>query len=138
MRHRKPAPMRDEQLANLLASAGFSKAPTSDQLRALSGRILAAAAPVLDSRAAGSRSAWDYAERWSGALIRLGALSAIAAGLCFFLLSHEREAEVRRPAAGARVALLGAATYDVSSQHLVDLVVSTDDASATVRRTGAQ
>lgn len=120
---------RDRQLGDLMKEADREFAETPAQLAALSGRIRAAAAPMLGEREARNRTVWDYAERWSGTLIPLGMLTAVAAAMCLFVLSAQRD-PVLLPtlstAPGPRVALLGAVTNRVSSQRLVDLLVSVD------------
>jgi len=132
-----PQPSRDRQLNDLLKEADRELAPSPSQLAALSGRIRAAAAPMLREREARNRTVWDYAERWSSTLIPLGMLSAVAAAMCLFVLSAQREpAATPTPtpavssASAPRVALLGAVTNRVSSQRLVDLLVSVDVTSS--------
>jgi hypothetical protein len=117
----------------LMKEADREFAASPAQLAALSGRILAAAAPILREREARNRTVWDYAERWSGTLLPLGMLTAVAAAMCLFVLSAQREPTIA-PAPGPRVALLGAATNRMSSQKLIDLVVSVDASSPSPRR----
>lgn len=90
----------------------------------LNASILAAAAPLLDERAAPQRTLWDYADRWASMLLPIGALTAIAAGVCLFVLASHPAASNGMPP--VRVALLGAATNRMSSQSLVDFLVTGD------------
>jgi hypothetical protein len=130
---RVPQPPRDRHLGDLMKEADREFAASPAQLAALSGRILAAAAPILREREARNRTVWDYAERWSGTLLPLGMLTAVAAAMCLFVLSAQREPTIA-PAPGPRVALLGAATNRMSSQKLIDLVVSVDASTPSPRR----
>jgi hypothetical protein len=86
-----PRPSRDRELNELLKEADREFAPSPARLATLSGRIDAAAAPMLREREARNRTVWDYAERWSSTLIPLGALTAVAAAMCLFRLSAQRE-----------------------------------------------
>ena len=121
------APRRDPLLQRTLTDAGLTTRVSEDRVRRLSARIVAATAPLLREREASQRTIWDYAERWSGTLFRIGALTAIAAVVCVFMLPVRQEL---RPItrSSSRDALLGAATNLVSSQHLLDLLVSGDRA----------
>jgi hypothetical protein len=122
-------PRRDAQLHRMLSDAGLSAPPSKERVRRLGERILAAAAPALRERELSQCTIWDYAERWSGMLLPVGSLMAVAAGLCLFVLSAEREPRpVRLSSTG--VTLLGAATNRVSSQNLVDLIVLGDRRAA--------
>jgi hypothetical protein len=127
-------PSHDLEVAKLLRDASISATATADGLRRLNDRIMAAALPMLDELAPPQRTVWDYAERWSSMLLPIGALTALAAGVCLFALSSDRLPPAR--SAPPRVALLGAATNRVSSQNLIDLLVSNETASAVSRRTG--
>lgn len=136
-----PQPSHDRQLNELLKEADREFAPSPAQVAALGGRIRAAAAPMLREREARNRTVWDYAERWSGTLIPLGMLTAVAAAMCLFVLSAQREpvasptlSPLPASASAPRVALLGAVTNRVSSQGLVDLLVSVDVASSSPGR----
>ncbi|HEY4217904.1 MAG TPA: hypothetical protein VGM67_12255 [Gemmatimonadaceae bacterium] len=124
---------RDEELARLLRDADATMRPSAAQLRALGARIVKAGLPVLDARAASERTVWDYAERWSTVLLPVGAFTAIAAGLCLFVLSSSSEPALPRGNA-TRVALIGAATNRVSSQNLLDMLVAGDAPVAVTRR----
>ena len=126
-------PRPDRELGLLLAGATRSDAPSEAQLRALSDRILAGAAPLLEQREQRARTIWDYAERWSGTLIPLGVGAALAAGVCLFWLSNGRDAAVTTMPA-ERVALLGAATNRVSSHDLLDLLTADSPAPHHRRR----
>jgi hypothetical protein len=84
-------------------------------------------------RAAAERTVWDYAERWSAVLLPVGAFTALAAGLCLFVLANPRESVPSR-ASSTRVALIGAATNRVSSQNLLDLLVAGDPAVSSGNR----
>ncbi|MEP6496025.1 MAG: hypothetical protein ABJF01_25320 [bacterium] len=141
---RNPQSSRDREVAELLKKADRGSASTPAQLSALSGRIRAAAAPILREHEARNRTVWDYAERWAGTLLPLGMLTAVAAAMCLFALSMQRDPElvpepvpvvarVTTPPPGTRTAILGAVTNRVSSQNLVDLVVSVDAPSPAAR-----
>ncbi len=119
---RRHDPARDNALADLLHQSGAAASIGLRDLTDLSARICAAAASELGARAAG-QTIWDYAERWAGLLIPCGALTALAAGLCLFVASTRRNPDVF-PA--PRIALLGAATNRMSSQNLLDLLVTTE------------
>ncbi len=123
---------RDAELSALLRDADGLPPASGPQLRALSARILTAAGPALDARAAGGRTIWDYAERWSSVLLPVGAFTTLAAGLCLFVLAGSSEPAVSR-ASTTRVALMGAATNNVSSQSLIDLLVAADAGAPTAR-----
>lgn len=125
-------PRRDRELAGLLRAAEPSGLPTDAQIRALSDRIRAAAAPMLEQRELRARTLWDYAEYWSGTLIRLGVATAVAASVCLFWLSNTRSAPAEVPA--ERVALIGAATNRVSSHDLLDLLTAESPAPPQHRR----
>jgi hypothetical protein len=127
---------RDSGLVDVLRAADELTRPADAVLSRLSGRILVAAGPLLDERAAPHRTVWDYAERWSATLLPIGALTAVAAGLCLFALSAHEATSVR--AVGDRVALLGAATNRVSSQNLLDFLVSSDPGTNTATTTTAR
>lgn len=117
-------PVRDRWLGGVLRQAGMDDVAVSpEQLRALTQRIVTAAGPMLDQRAAPNRTLWDYVERWADTLIPMGAFTALAAAACLFWLSTIHIAE---PAVGERTALIGAATNRVSSHDLVDLLVAPD------------
>lgn len=126
-------PRRDAELRQILRDADAPSQPSGSQLRVLSERIMSAAAPVLEARAAAERTIWDYAERWSSVLLQVGALTTLAAGLCLFVMSGSADPASPR-ASSTRVALIGAATNRVSSQNLLDLLVSTDPATSNTRR----
>jgi hypothetical protein len=132
---RSREPSRDSEIARALRGADLSGSASPALLRRLNDRIVAAAMPLLEERAAQHRTMWDYTERWSGMLLPLGALAALAAGFCLFMLSAQRDS-ASEAAAVPRVALLGAATNRVSSQNLVDLLVSNDTTVAHGRRRG--
>jgi len=140
MRNRLPS--RDHELAALLKKADRASEILPDQLAALSSRIRSAAAPILREREARNRTIWDYAERWAGTLLPLGMLTAVAAAMCLFALSMQRDPDVAPvlvPAVaqatppGTRTAILGAVTNRVTSQKLVDLLVSVDGPGPTRR-----
>jgi hypothetical protein len=124
---------RDAELRQILRDADAPSQASGSQLRALSERIMSAAAPVLEARAAAERTIWDYAERWSSVLLQVGAFTTLAAGLCLFAMSGSSDTVSPR-ASSTRVALIGAATNRVSSQNLLDLLVSTEPAGSTARR----
>ncbi len=136
-------PLRDPELARLLRDAGLSKSLSPEALWLLRGRIAAAATPLLDELVP-SRTVWDYAEGWSSMLLPLGALAALAASLCLFSLTGSREPRAGRgeprdaPGDTPRVALLGVATSHMSSQRLVDLLVSNDDAVSSSSRSASR
>jgi hypothetical protein len=118
-------------IAEALRAADVCVAPSHESLVVLNARIVSAAAPLLDERAAPYRTVWDYTERWAATLLPIGALTAIAAGLFLFALAdHRQPAQQRMP--GVRIALLGAATNRMSSQSLVDFLV--DDARPVAAR----
>jgi hypothetical protein len=127
-------PSHDPEIANLLRDASVSATSSADGLRRLNERIMAAALPMLDELAPPQCTVWDYAEHWSRVLLPIGALAAVAAGLCLFALSSDRLPPAQ--SAPPRVALLGAATNRVSSQNLIDLLVSNEAATAVSRRSG--
>jgi anti-sigma-K factor RskA len=129
---RRIDPRRDRELADLLRSAAVSDPTTDVQLRALGERIRVAAAPLLAQREQRSRSVWDYAEYWSGTLIRVGVATAVAASVCLFWLSSNRSSTAPVPA--ERVALIGAATNRVSSHDLLDLLTAESPAPPLHRR----
>jgi len=120
-------PARDVELARVLRAAERQSMTADGALAALGARIMTAAAPLLEERAVPNRTVWDYAERWSATLLPIGALTAVAAGLCLFALSVQPDPAPPRPT-GARVALLGAATNSLSSQKLIDFLVTADAA----------
>lgn len=122
-------PRRDAQLHRLLANAGLAAPMPEDRVRGLAERIAAAAVPMLRERESVQRTIWDYAVGWSSMLLPIGTLAAAAAGLCLFVLSAQR-LPVPARLSSTRVALLGAATNRVSSQNLVDLLVSGDRATS--------
>ena len=122
-------PRRDPQLHRLLADAGLTAPISEDRMRGLGERIAAAAVPMLRERESAQRTIWDYAVGWSSMLLPIGSLAAAAAGLCLFVLSAQRAPAPAR-VSSTRVALLGAATNRVSSQNLVDLLVSGDRATS--------
>jgi hypothetical protein len=122
-------PGRDQQIARLLRDAGLSAPLSAPRMRSLGDRIAAAAAPLLAERDVRQRTVWDYAASWSGVLLPAGMLTAIAAGLCLFVLSAQREAPAPR-LSRSRMALMGAATNRVSSQNLVDFLVASDPITA--------
>ncbi|MEO6877503.1 MAG: hypothetical protein ABI205_03415 [Gemmatimonadaceae bacterium] len=127
---------RDAELRAMLRAADRLPPSSAPQLRALSARIRVGAGPALDARAAGERTIWDYAERWSAVLLPVGAFTALAAGVCLFVLAGpigQTEPPASR-ASSTRVALLGAATNNVSSQTLIDLLVAADAGAPNVRR----
>jgi hypothetical protein len=128
-------PPRDAALGRLLRDVEGAQPLSGGRDAALRGRILAAAAPLLDERAAPNRTVWDYTERWAAALLPIGALTAVAAGLCLFALSSGNDAP-RQAVPGVRLALLGAATNRVSSQNLVDFLVASDAAVTAPNRGG--
>lgn len=122
-------PRRDAYLTQVLSRVGQSPPASDERMRQLNEQIVAATAAMLREREANQRSIWDYAESWSAVLLPIGTLTAIAAGLCLFVLSARREPQpIGLPS--ARVALLSAATNRESSQRLVDLLVSVDRAAA--------
>lgn len=125
----KRDPRRDAQLHRLLADAGLTARMPNDRVRRLGERIVTAAIPMLHERAPAQRTIWDYAVGWSSMLLPVGTLAATAAAVCLFVVSARR---VPAPArlSSTRVALLGAATNRLSSQNLVDLLVSGDRAAA--------
>jgi hypothetical protein len=125
---------RDAELRRLLRDADSLPQSSVSQLRILSARILTAAGPGLEARAAGERTIWDYVERWSAVLLPVGAFTTLAAGLCLFVLASPNEPAPAR-ASSTRVALMGAATNNVSSQSLIDLLVAAD-ANGSDRRRG--
>jgi hypothetical protein len=125
---------RDAELERLLRGADSREPVTDETLARLGTRIIAAAAPLLDERAAAYRTVWDYAERWAVTLLPVGAVAAVAAGLCLFALTSHQPRPQRAP--GVRVALLGAATNRMSSQSLVDFLVSGDAAAPAPARAG--
>jgi hypothetical protein len=118
-------PRRDEQLARLMRGTGLGAPVSAAQLRALSDRIAAAAAPLLAEREVRQRTVWDYAASWSGILLPAGVVTALAASLCLFMLSVQREPPAPK-LSRSRIALIGAATNRVSSQSLVDFLVTSD------------
>jgi len=124
---------RDAELGLLLRESDAAARPSDAELRALGTRIMTAAQPILDARSAAERTVWDYAERWSAVLLPVGAFTALAAGLCLFVLAGSSEPVVPRTSA-ARVALIGAATNRVSSQNLLDLLVASDAVAGTSSR----
>jgi hypothetical protein len=130
---RRTVTVRDPKLAQLLRNTEGQSMQSDGALAQLSARIVAAAAPVLDERAAPHRTIWDYTERWSATLLPIGAFTAIAAGLCLFALSAQGPLSSQRTP-GVRLALLGAATNRVSSQSLVDFLVASDSAVVAPRR----
>ena len=123
----RTADPRDAELARVLRDADAVARPSDAELRAFSARIIHAATPMLDARSAAERTVWDYAERWSAVLLPVGALTAVAAGVCLFALANSSE-PVSPRASTTRVALAGAATNRVSSQNLLDLLVAGDAA----------
>lgn len=122
-------PRRDAYVRQLLSDADRTSACSEERLQRLGERILGVAGHALREREPSQRTIWDYAERWSGMLLPIGTLTAIAAGMCMFVLSAQREPRSARPSS-TRVALLAAATNRVSSQNLVDLLVSNDRAAS--------
>ncbi|MDB4876632.1 MAG: hypothetical protein JWM41_3078 [Gemmatimonadetes bacterium] len=126
-------PRRDEALAHVLRESRLSAPVTPARVRALSERIAAAAAPLLAERAGAGevrqRTVWDYAASWSGVLLPAGVLTALAAGLCLFVLSAQREPSAPK-LSRSRIALMGAATNRVSSQNLIDFLVASDPVAA--------
>jgi hypothetical protein len=129
---RRADPRRDPELGSFLRAAGLHETMTDAQIRALGDRIRAAAAPILERREQRSRTILDYAEFWSGTLIRIGVAAAVAAGVCLFWLSSNRSSTPRVTA--ERVALLGAATNRVSSHDLLDLLTAESPAPPQHRR----
>lgn len=120
---------RDAQLQQLLADAGLTPPLPDERVRRLGERIITAAAPVLRERESAQRTIWDYADGWSSMLLPIGTLTAAAAAICLFVLSAQRVPAPPR-LSSTRVALLGAATNRLSSQNLVDLLVSGDGTAA--------
>jgi hypothetical protein len=129
---RRADPRRDPELGKLLRAAGLHETTTDAQIRALGDRIRAAAAPILEQREQRSSTIWDYAEFWSGTLIRVGVATAVAASLCLFWLSSSRSSAPQ--VAAERVALIGAATNRVSSHDLLDLLTAESPAPPHHRR----
>jgi hypothetical protein len=122
-------PRRDPQLQRVMADAGLGAPVPDDRLRRLGERIVAAAGPMLREREFAQRTIWEYAVGWSSMLLPLGTLAAAAAAVCLFVVSAQRAPAPAR-LSSTRVALLGAATNRLSSQNLLDLLVSGDRAAA--------
>jgi hypothetical protein len=129
---RRGDPRPDRELAHFLRAGGRPDTTTDAQICALGARIRTAAAPILEQREQRSRTIWDYADHWSGTLIRVGVAAAVAASVCLFWPSSSRHSAVEVPA--ERVALIGAATNRVSSHDLLDLLTAESPAPQHHRR----
>lgn len=110
-------PSRDPLLGEVLRRVSAQPVPAK-QLEALAARIREDAAPLLEARRRDAHGWSDYVAHWAGALVPLGVLTALAAGLCLAWLTRQQAAT---DVALERAALLGAATNRSTSADLLDL-----------------
>ena len=116
-------PTRDPMLGEVLRRMD-PKATAAKRLAGLAERIAAEAGPLLDARRR-ERAGWsDYVAHWAGALVPIGVVTALAAGLCLAWLARQQRMSTDRVV--ERAALLGVATGGTQSGDLVELATTVD------------
>ncbi len=132
MRRRDVSP--DPALAGLLARFDAPASATAAERSALQRRIAQRAAPRLANRAGDAPPWWTFAADWARTLIPLGVATAlVATTLLLWNARGERHGLTIAPMA-APDSLVGAAGRDVTSQRLLDDLVTPLPAPASSRR----